>query len=402
MESNSGQNQQPNNQSGQQPKKFLHNPHWNGKIYWPNTIFIISTPLLMFALMPYVLYTQGFALVDFLIYSLMIFTTGISITVGYHRLFAHQTFDTHPVVKFFLLFFGAGCLENSALKWSSDHRYHHRFVDKDSDPYSINKGFFYAHMGWIFYADPDGRSLENAPDLSKDKMVQWQHKWYLPLGLLVAFGIPTFLGWMADRTLAGFFWGGLFRTVFLHHMTFFINSACHMFGTQPYSTKNTARDSWFFALLTNGEGYHNFHHAFGSDYRNGVRWYHWDPSKWFISTLEKVGLASNLKRTPDAIILKARMETTLDEFRMTWKDRPLPEQVEQMRASLEEKLAEFQVKLREFQAWKEETSKKGARYTGARKRLLKRKLREEKRALEIALAEFRAQLQAAKMQRSYA
>lgn len=403
MENNSSQQTADQNvPKPNEPKKFQHNPHWNGKIYWPNTLFIVGSPLLMFGLMPYVLYTQGFALVDFLIYSLMIFTTGISITVGYHRLFAHQTFETHPAVKLFLLVFGAGCLENSAFKWSSDHRYHHRFVDKDSDPYSINKGFFYAHMGWIFYADPDGRSTANVPDLANDKLVMWQHRWYLPVGMFVAFGIPTLLGFLVGRPLSGFFWGGLFRTVFLHHMTFFINSACHMFGTQPYSTKNTARDSWVFALLTNGEGYHNFHHAFGSDYRNGVRWYHWDPSKWFISTLERLGLASDLKRTPDSIILKARMETTLDEFRLTWKDRPLPAQVEQMRASLEAKLAEFQVKLREFQAWKEEARQKGARYTGARKRLLKRKLREEKRSLEQGLAEFRAQLEMARRQPAFA
>ncbi len=382
-------------------KKFQHNPHWNGKISWTNTAFIVITPLLTIGLMPYVLYTQGFALADFLIYSFMIFTTGISLTAGYHRLFAHQTFETHPLVKFFLLFFGAGCVENSALKWSSDHRYHHRFVDKDGDPYNINRGFFYAHMGWIFYDDPPSRTLTNAPDLMSDKMVLWQHKYYLPLSAFVAFGIPTLLGWMVDRPLAGFFWGGLFRTVFLQHMTFFINSACHMFGSQPYSTKNSARDSWVFALLTNGEGYHNFHHAFGSDYRNGVRWYHWDPSKWFISTLEKLGLAHNLKRTPDAIILKARMETSLDQFRALSK-RELPARLEEMRVSLEQKLHDFQLKLREFQAWKEEKSKQGARYTGARKRLLKRKLREEKQALELALNEFRAQLEAARRQPAFA
>ncbi len=141
----------PNMESARE-HKFQHNPNWrNSKISWVNSSFIVITPLLMVALMPYVIYTSGLAWVDFWIYSFMIFTTGVSLTVGYHRLFAHQTFDTPNWVRALLLFFGAGCIENSALKWSSDHRYHHRFVDKEGDPYHINKGFFYAHMGWIFF-----------------------------------------------------------------------------------------------------------------------------------------------------------------------------------------------------------------------------------------------------------
>jgi len=382
--------------------KFQHNPKWNGRISWVNSSFIVITPLLTLILLPIVLYTSGVSWVDFAIYSFMIFTTGISLTVGYHRLFAHQTFETPAWIRGVFLFFGAGCIENSALKWSSDHRYHHRFVDKDGDPYNINRGFFYAHMGWIFFQDPPDRTLNNAPDLSSDPLVQWQHKHYTWLCALVGFGIPTFLGFLADRTLAGFFWGGLFRVVFLQHMTFLINSACHQFGTRPYTTKVSARDHWFLALLTNGEGYHNFHHAFGSDYRNGVRWYHWDPSKWTIRGLSYIGLAYNLKRTPEPIILKARMETSLEEFRSVAKDREIPAQVEQMRVALEAKLHAFQLKLRKFQAWKEEASKKRARYTRARTRLFKRKLQQERWALEASVAEFRAQLQAAQMQGSFA
>jgi stearoyl-CoA desaturase (Delta-9 desaturase) len=390
------------NQPAQPAQKFQHNPKWNGKISWGNSSFIVITPLLTVALLPLVLYTSGFALVDFAIYSFMIFTTGLALTVGYHRLFAHQTFETNAWMRALFLFFGAGCIENSALKWSSDHRYHHRFVDKDGDPYNINRGFFYAHMGWIFYQDPPGRTLNNAPDLSSDRLVMWQHKYYLPLSVFVAFGIPTLLGWMAGRPLAGFFWGGLFRVVFLQHLTFFINSACHMFGTRPYSTKVSARDHWLFALLTNGEGYHNFHHAFGSDYRNGVRWYHWDPSKWMIHSLSVLGLAHNLKRTPEAIILKARMETSLEEFRSQTKNKEIPVQVEQMRVALEAKLQEFQLKLRKFQAWKEQASKRRARFTRARARLFKRKLHQERLALEAAVAEFRAQLEAARMRPTFA
>ncbi len=376
--------------------KFLHNPQWNGKISWTNTSFVVITPLLTLLLLPYMIFYYGLHWSDFVAWSIMIFTTGVSITVGYHRLFSHQTFDAHPIVRGLLLFFGAGCIENSALKWSSDHRYHHRFVDKEGDPYNINRGFFYAHMGWIFFRDPPGRTLDNAPDLKKDWMVQFQPDHYPFLSMFVGFVIPTLIGWAFGRPLAGFFWGGLFRVVFLHHMSFLTNSACHTFGSRPYSTKVTARDCWWLSFLTNGESYHNFHHAFGSDYRNGVRWYHWDPSKWFIRALEMVGLASNLTRTPDAIILKARLETSYADFRSSWTDE-IPEPLEQMRASLDAKLQEFQLKLREFQTWKENKAAEHARFRRTRARYWKRRLRGERLALEASIAEFRQILRSMEM-----
>ncbi|MGZ3738641.1 MAG: acyl-CoA desaturase, partial [Bdellovibrionota bacterium] len=141
--------------------KFQHNPKWNGSISWTNASFIVITPLLTLAMLPLVILKSGFSWWDFANFSFMIFTTGVALTVGYHRLFAHQTFETPAWLRGIFLFFGAGCLENSALKWASDHRYHHRFVDKDGDPYNINRGFFYAHMGWIFFADPPERTLAN-------------------------------------------------------------------------------------------------------------------------------------------------------------------------------------------------------------------------------------------------
>ncbi len=378
--------------------KFQHKPVWNGGICWPNAAFITITPVAMLAMLPYVVLHCGFSWWDVANFSFMIATCGIGLTVGYHRLFSHQAFEVPAWLRGVFLFFGAGVIENSALKWGSDHRYHHRFVDKEGDPYNINKGFFWAHMGWIFFADPPGRTLANAPDLENDPLVQLQHKYYVPLCAFVGFGLPTLIGLAVGRPLAGFFWGGLFRVVFTHHLSFLINSACHMVGSRPYSTKVTARDCWWLALLTNGEGYHNFHHAFGSDYRNGVRWYHWDPSKWVIGTLERLGLATNLKRTPDAIILKARMETSFEEFKSGWSHPELPAQLIAAREALETRLHDFQVKLREFQAWKEEKVAEGQRFRRARARLWKRRLRHERDVLEAHVAEFRALLESLKIQ----
>jgi stearoyl-CoA desaturase (delta-9 desaturase) len=372
--------------------KWQHNPNWNGKFSWLNTSFLLLTPLLSAALIPIYLYYEGFHWSYLLIFTIMTTLTGFGITAGYHRLFAHQTHEAHWALRLYYLIFGAACFQNSAYKWSSDHRYHHRFQDKEGDPYSIKKGFFHAHMGWVFYSDPEGRSYENAKDLYDDKLVNWQHRWYMTIAVSAGFILPTLLGWLiADRPFAGFLFGGLFRVVFVHHGTFFINSLAHYVGSRPYSQKITARDNWWLAFFTNGEGFHNFHHAFANDYRNGVRWYHWDPSKWWILATHYLGLANNLQRTPDAQILRARLESSYEQFCANW-NRETPTHLETAKASLEAKLQEFQAKLREFQAWKESRAIEAEWDKKVRARWWQHRLKKERRALEIAISEYRYQL----------
>lgn len=243
-----------------------------------------------------------------------IVATGMSITVGYHRLFSHVTFKAHPVIEFLLLFFGAAAFEQSVLRWASQHRDHHRFVDTEKDPYSIKKGFFYAHIGWLlFWEHP--MHYENAPDLQKNKMVMHQFKNYY----LWSFGsgviIPTLIGMAAGYGLAAFIFAVCARLVIVHHATFCINSVCHMFGRATYDIYSTAKDHWFVAFLTNGEGYHNFHHHFPGDYRNAVLWYQWDPSKWLIIALSYLGLTSDIKRVSKFRILEARLRADQQRVR---------------------------------------------------------------------------------------
>lgn len=368
--------------------QWQHHPQWNGKFYWVNALFLILTPLLSALALPWYLLHFGFSFWDLSIFFFMALATGLSITAGYHRLFSHQTYEANALTKFLYLFFGAGAFQNSALKWSSDHRYHHRFVDKEGDPYAITKGFFHAHMGWIFFNDPEERSFDNAKDLLADPMVQWQAKYYLLLSVLAGFILPALIGLAVGRPLAGFLWGGLFRVVWVHHGTFLINSLAHVAGSQPYSRKNTARDNWWLAFLTNGEGYHNFHHAFANDYRNGIRWYHWDPSKWLIASLHALGFCRNLRRTPESHILKARLEATVETL-----PTKLPDSLELMRANLELRIQDFQKRLRDFQAWKESRSQASARWRKLRLRYGKKRLRMEKQLLERSLREFRFLLQ---------
>lgn len=372
----------------EQNSKWQHQPRWNGEFSWTNTLFLLATPVAGLGLFPVYLLSSGFAWSDLAIFTFMLLASGFSITAGYHRLFAHQTYESPALVRFFFLVFGAAAMQNSAFKWCSDHRYHHRFVDKEGDPYSISKGFFYAHMGWIFRNDPKDRSFANAADLEADPLVRWQHRHFLLIAFAVSFGLPTLLGWMIGRTFAGFFVGGLLRLIVVHHGTFFINSLAHMFGTRPYSTKVSARDCWWLAFFTNGEGYHNFHHAFANDYRNGVRWYQWDPSKWFILSLNFVGLSRNLSRTPDAHILKAKLETSSDQFIQNWREE-VPAQVEAMRLAIEQHLQDFQRKLREFQAWRETMIREGKRSHRARARHWAGRLRAERKMLERSLNEYR-------------
>lgn len=375
--------------------KWHHNPKWNGEFSWINTSFLVLTPLLSAALVPIYLYYEGFSWFQLGIFLFMCVASGFSITAGYHRLFAHQSYETHPVIRFLYLVFGASAFENSAYKWCSDHRYHHRFVDKEGDPYNIHKGFFHAHMGWILRDDPKERTFENAKDLAADPLVRWQDRWYIAIAVAVGFGLPTLVGWIFDQSFAGFLFGGLVRIVFVHHGTFFINSAAHYVGSRPYSTKNTARDCWWLAFFTNGEGYHNFHHAFANDYRNGIRWYHWDPSKWWIASLQYVGLTKNLHRTPEPQILRARLESSFEQFRERW-NKEVPAPLEAARASLEAKLLELQVRYREYQAWKEARARGAALEAewdkAVRNRYWRRRLRRERLAIEVAMQEYHSLL----------
>jgi stearoyl-CoA desaturase (Delta-9 desaturase) len=224
--------------------------------------------------------------------------------MGYHRLFAHRTYDTSPVVRFVLLFFGAATFEESALKWSSQHRQHHLFTDTEHDPYGVDQGFWHAHIGWILF-QRHRTNYNNVKDLRESRLVSHQHDYYLWWSLGGGLVLPMLIAWWIGHPLGGFMMAVCLRLVVVLHSSFFVNSFAHTFGKKTYDHDKSARDNWLGALLTNGEGFHNFHHRFPMDYRNGVRWYHWDPSKWCIYLLSKLGLAWDLRRVSDRRIAEA-------------------------------------------------------------------------------------------------
>ncbi len=283
------------------------------RINWVNSSFLIGSALLTVTAVPWYLWRSGLDGFQAAMFLAFFIATGLSITLGYHRLFAHLAFKARWPVRLLTLVFGAAAFEGSALEWVSDHRRHHQRTDHDDDPYDITKGFWHAHIGWILFKLDAEPPRDNVPDLEKDLLLRWQDRGFVPLAIVIGFVLPAFVGWLHagwTGALGGFLLAGVARTTLVQHMTFCINSLCHSIGRRPYSAKCSARDSWIMALFTFGEGYHNYHHEFQHDYRNGVKWWQWDPTKWTIRALQGLRLVRGLRRVPEERILLAQLAET--------------------------------------------------------------------------------------------
>jgi stearoyl-CoA desaturase (delta-9 desaturase) len=280
-----------------------------------NASFLTGIPILAAIGMVWYTMNHGVSSAELSIFGFMYIACGLSITAGYHRLFSHRTHKGAWPIRLFYALFGAGAFQNSAIKWCSDHRRHHLVTDSDDDPYTVLKGFFWAHIGWVMVSQ-DEAIVEKVEDLEADPILAFQDRHIFLLGFLVGMVLPGAAGWylIGGMTgfLGGFIWGGLFRVVVVHHATFLINSAAHTWGTQPYSTANTSRDSPLLSLFTYGEGYHNFHHTFQADYRNGHKWHHWDPTKWWIRGFSFIKMTSDLHKIPDKTIESRKMKTAYE------------------------------------------------------------------------------------------
>ena len=278
------------------------------RIIWLNMLVFSLTFAIAAIGVPWLALTQGLHTGTLIAAVLATGFCGMSITAGYHRLWSHRAYEAHPAIRLLYALGGAFAVQNSILHWSSDHRVHHRHVDdNEQDPYSARRGFWYAHIGWMLreYQASRYHDYRNVRDLQRDPIVVWQHRHYLMLVLLTNFGIPLAFGLLSGDLLGSLLLVGVLRQVVSHHVTFFINPLAHMWGRQPYSDANTAKDNPLVALLTYGEGYHNYHHAFQFDYRNAIRWWQFDPTKWLIRALSWVGLAHGLKTCPEERIQKA-------------------------------------------------------------------------------------------------
>ncbi len=274
------------------------------QINWAPVLFLTSYHLLLFVLFPLYLYYHSPSTALIITTVILFGLTGISITAGYHRYYAHRCYRTNSGVEAVLLFFATMAAQSSALRWAFEHRIHHAHVDTEEDPYSVQKGFWHAHCLWILNK-PAPVEAKVVPDLLKNKLVMFQQNYYKYLMFGTNALTVLFFGWAFNDYFGAFVFIGLLRLFALHHCTWFINSLAHMWGEKPFCQELTAVDNYFLSLLTFGEGYHNYHHTFANDYRNGIHWFHFDPTKWLIWSLNKVGLAHGLKRM-DPVTIKKR------------------------------------------------------------------------------------------------
>lgn len=364
-----------------------------GQVRWRNVIFLFGTALTTVTAAPLYIWHFGITFAQLALFFVFLVATGLSITLGYHRLFSHLTFQAHWGVKLFTLLFGAAAFEGSALEWSADHRRHHKHVDQDEDPYDISKGFFHAHIGWLLFRTGPDTPLTWVRDLQKDKLAVWQHRYYVPLAFAVGFALPALIGlafggWVG--ALGGFLLGGVARVVVVHHMTFCINSLCHWIGDRPYSTDCSARDSLFMAFFTFGEGYHNFHHHFQYDYRNGVKPWQFDPTKWTIWLLHKVGLARSLRTVPEEKILKAQVTEHQRRYAATLaaKNAPVSDAVHAFLQSAHDRMHEAYERWERALAGWREAAERRHEHSLQRRRELKRELDEAAQHLREAMRQF--------------
>ena len=341
------------------------------RLLWANVLMFALTLAASLTIVPWYGFTFGYSMAAWVWFAVLLYANGLAITGGYHRLWSHRTYDSHWSLRFIYMILGAMALQNSVLVWASGHRNHHQYVDDaDRDPYSASRGLWFSHIGWMLRRYPSGEvDFSNVRDLQKDPLVAFQHRYYYVLAIGLNVLVPLALGWLHGDLWGVFLLAGVLRLVVSHHFTFLINSFAHAFGRQPYTDENSARDNGWLAFLTYGEGYHNFHHQFAHDYRNGIHWWQWDPSKWNICSLSWIGVTRRLKRTPDVAIQRARlaMQFRRVQARLEHRGASLPHMdIEQIRVMISREYEQFVATL---SAWSKLTD---AWYTQTRERIVQR------------------------------
>lgn len=239
--------------------------NWYKKINWLNTTLVVLIPAYGLYLARSTPLTRPTLLWSILYYGM----TAFGITGGYHRLWSHRCYSARLPLRLFLAFTGAGAIQGSIRWWTANHRAHHRWTDTMKDPYSVMRGLLFSHIGWmVMNTDPKVKGRTDISDLDNDPVVVLQHKHYGKVLIFTAWVFPALvagMGW--GDWWGGFVYAGIIRACFVQQATFCVNSLAHWIGEQPFDDRRSPRDHLFTALVTMGEGYHNFHHEFPSDYR---------------------------------------------------------------------------------------------------------------------------------------
>ena len=282
------------------------------------TIAVIIIPLVGAVAAPFFAWGRGFHWAELGVLLGLYFLTLIGITVGYHRLFVHRSFETNIVVKFALAVFGSMSIQGSLMSWVAQHRHHHRYSDTPDDPHSphhhghgflgLLTGIWHSHIGWFFKPNAPEMSryvkdLKSSPTLRLASLL-------FPLWVVLGFVVPAALVGLIDGSWTGVWtgllWGGLVRIFLVHHVVWSVNSACHLWGPRPYRSGDESRNNFLFGVLAMGEGWHNTHHAFPTSARHGLQWWQLDVSYWVIRGLAFLGLAWNLKLPSEQARINSR------------------------------------------------------------------------------------------------
>jgi stearoyl-CoA desaturase (Delta-9 desaturase) len=245
---------------------------------------------------------------DLVVFAILYVLTGLGVTVGFHRLFTHRSFKARPAIRAILAVLGSAAIEGPVISWVADHRKHHAFSDRPGDPHGPHvdhgvgsvgavRGLLHAHVGWLFRHDQ--RGARYAPDLLADPVIRFVDRTFVIwaiAGLGLAFGLGTAIGGSIAAGLTALLCGGAVRLFLLHHVTYSINSICHVFGRRRFLTSGESRNVFWLALPSFGEAWHNNHHAFPTSARHGLSRWQLDPSAMVIRGLEACGLAWDVAR----------------------------------------------------------------------------------------------------------
>lgn len=271
------------------------------------TALIVIGPVLAVAAVVPLLWGRAIHLRDVILAAVLYTVTGHGVTVGFHRMFTHRSFKPKRTLKIALAIAGSMAVEGSIVSWVANHRRHHMFSDDAGDPHTPHghgvglraqlRGFAHAHVGWLFRSD-DSPADRFAPDLLRDRDVAVISRLF-PVFALASLALPFAAGWGLSGTIFGgltaLLWAGLVRMALLHHVTWSVNSVCHMFGRRPFTTTDRSRNFAPLAVLSFGESWHNLHHAYPSSARHGVRRGQLDSSAALIRLFEHFGWVSKVR-----------------------------------------------------------------------------------------------------------
>ena len=291
------------------------------------TALVTAVPILALGFVAWQLWDEAFRWSDVVVFLVLYVGFGLGVTVGFHRLLTHRSFETTRSMRFLFGVLGSAAIEGPAIAWVADHRKHHAFSDREGDPHSPHVGhgvglrgalcgLAHAHVGWLFIHTQRGAKRRYAPDLLADPIVCLVDRTFVvwaALGLVAAFGLGVGVGHSLMAGVTGLLWGGAVRVLVVHHVTYSVNSLCHFFGRRRFAANN--RNEMKTAIVSNllwlavpsfGEAWHNNHHAFPTSAAHGLRRFEVDPSALVIRGLEKLGLVWNVVRiSPERQAIKA-------------------------------------------------------------------------------------------------